>query len=182
MDGWILADSSANGHATYTYEGQVIGEVTISCEKGSSDIYGIYITVLEQPTISDPDDTGDNDTPTTPEDSPYRTVTLNTGDIGWSHTFTNLPLTGTDENGNTVNYYYYVVETPVTNYDVSYDNNSGIKSGAITVTNTATDNPEYVLPETGGGGTVGYTLGGFALTAGAALWLLARKKRRREAA
>lgn len=182
MDGWILADSSANGHATYTYEGQVIGEVTISCEKGSSDIYGIYITVLEQPTISDPDDTGDNDTPTTPEDSPYRTVTLNTGDIGWSHTFTNLPLTGTDENGNTVNYYYYVVETPVTNYDVSYDNNSGIQSGAITVTNTATDNPEYVLPETGGGGTVGYTLGGFALTAGAALWLLARKKRRREAA
>ncbi|MGM9584581.1 MAG: SpaA isopeptide-forming pilin-related protein [Faecousia sp.] len=100
----------------------------------------------------------------------------------WSHTFTNLPLTSTDENGNTVNYYYYVVETPVTNYDVSYDNNSGIKSGAITVTNTATDNPEYVLPETGGGGTVGYTLGGFALTAGAALWLLARKKRRREAA
>lgn len=182
MDGWILADSSANGHATYTYEGQVIGEVTISCENGSSDIYGIYITVLEQPTISDPDDTGDNDTPTTPEDSPYRTVTLNTGDIGWSHTFTNLPLTGTDENGNTVNYYYYVVETPVTNYDVSYDNNSGIQSGAITVTNTATDNPEYVLPETGGGGTMGYTLGGFALTAGAALWLLARKKRRREAA
>ena len=55
--------------------------------------------------------------------------------------YENLPLTGTDENGNTVNYYYYVVETPVTNYDVSYDNNSGIKSGAITVTNTATDNP-----------------------------------------
>lgn len=181
-DGWILADSSANGKSTYTYEGQVTGDVTISYKEGPDKTNGIYITVLEQPTISDPDETGDNDPPTTTEDTPYRTVTLNTGEIGWSYTFEDLPLTGTDEeSGSTVTYYYYVKEISVPNYTTSYDNNGGIQSGTITVTNTATDTPEYTLPETGGGGTEGYTLGGFVLTAGAALWLLCRRKRRREA-
>lgn len=49
------------------------------------------------------------------------------------------------------------------------------------VENEVDDTPRYELPETGGGGTEGYTLGGFVLTAGAALWLLCRRKRRREA-
>lgn len=100
---------------------------------------------------------------------------------GWSCTFTNLPLTGTDTEGNTVNYYYYVQEVSVSGYETSYGNNGGIQSGTITVTNTATSNPTYELPDTGGHGTMGYTLGGVTLTAGAALWLLCRRKRRREA-
>lgn len=99
---------------------------------------------------------------------------------GWSCTFTNLPLTGTDTEGNTVNYYYYVQEVSVSGYETSYGNNGGIQSGTITVTNTATSNPTYELPDTGGHGTMGYTLGGVTLTAGAALWLLCRRKRRRE--
>lgn len=82
---------------------------------------------------------------------------------GWSHTFTDLPLTGTDEDGNTVNYYYYVEEISVLNYDTSYENNGGIQSGTITVTNKATDNPEFALPETGGHGTLRYIMGGILL-------------------
>ena len=63
-------------------------------------------------------------------------------------------------------------------YTVTYTNN-GIKAGEITISNRK--NPSvYELPQTGGHGTMGYTLGGVTLTAGAALWLLCRRKRRRE--
>lgn len=91
-----------------------------------------------------------------------QTIDLN-GDNSWSHTFTDLPLTGTDEEGNTVNYYYYIEEIPVLNYETSYENNGGIQSGTITVTNKATDNPEFALPETGGHGTLRYIMGGILL-------------------
>lgn len=171
---WVHSSNS-----TYTCQATISDQSVVINVGDSAEKFQVEVTKVSDPEGTTSNETGN--TTTDPEDTLYQTVTITATD-GWSYTFTNLPLTGTDENGNTVNYYYYVVETPVTNYDVSYDNNSGIKSGAITVTNTATDNPEYVLPETGGGGTVGYTLGGFALTAGAALWLLARKKRRREAA
>lgn len=171
---WVHSSNS-----TYTCQATISDQSVVINVGDSAEKFQVEVTKVSDPEGTTSNETGN--TTTDPEDTLYQTVTITATD-GWSYTFENLPLTGTDENGNTVNYYYYVVETPVTNYDVSYDNNSGIKSGAITVTNTATDNPEYVLPETGGGGTVGYTLGGFALTAGAALWLLARKKRRREAA
>ncbi|MCI6937716.1 MAG: LPXTG cell wall anchor domain-containing protein [Clostridiales bacterium] len=175
--------SSATGsygetNTDYTYSVTVTGDTTVTGYANNDNESCVTYTYVEPEVRVD---TESGETPVTPEGTPYGAPVTITATDDWSHTFTNLPLTGTDENGNTVNYYYYVVETPVTNYDVSYDNNSGIQSGAITVTNTATDNPEYVLPETGGGGTVGYTLGGFALTAGAALWLLCRRKRRREA-
>lgn len=91
-----------------------------------------------------------------------QTIDLNS-DNSWSHTFTDLPLTGTDEDGNTVNYYYYIEEIPVLNYETSYENNGGIQSGTITVTNKATDNPEFALPETGGHGTLRYIMGGILL-------------------
>lgn len=187
INGEALGCTSSNGTGpvVYTYSFVVDGDITVGGYLNDGNTGSLTYTYSE-PTVtpgkdSDESDDSDNTQATTPEDTPYRTVTLNTGDIGWSYTFENLPLTGTDESGNTVNYYYYVVETPVTNYDVSYDNNGGIQSGNITVTNKATDNPEYVLPETGGGGTARYTFGGFLLTSGAALWLFCRRKRRREA-
>lgn len=92
----------------------------------------------------------------------YKTGTLD-ANSGWKYIFTGLPLTGTDEDGNTVNYYYYVEEISVPNYDTSYENNGGIQSGTITVTNKATDNPEFALPETGGHGTLRYIMGGILL-------------------
>lgn len=175
--------SSATGsygetNTDYTYSVTVTGDTTVTGYANNDNESCVTYTYVEPEVRVD---TESGETPVTPEGTPYGAPVTITATDDWSHTFTNLPLTGTDENGNTVNYYYYVVETPVTNYDVSYDNNSGIQSGAITVTNTATDNPEYVLPETGGGGTARYTFGGFLLTSGAALWLFCRRKRRREA-
>ena len=51
-----------------------------------------------------------------------------------------------DDEGNTVYYTYYIVENNG-NYSTKYDNNGGIASGTITVTNTESDTPGYVMPE-----------------------------------
>ena len=95
----------------------------------------------------------------------YRSATLS-ADNNWFHTFRNLPLSGTDDEGNTVTYTYYVEEVSVSGFDTTYENN-GIPSGTITVTNkkNTTETPSYELPETGSGGTFLYTMGGAALVA-----------------
>lgn len=85
-----------------------------------------------------------------PTPSPIQTAGLGTkGD---------LPLTGTDADGNTVYYTYYVVEHGVTNCTTAYENNGGIASGTIVIKNTESENPAYTLPETGGAGTTPYTM------------------------
>lgn len=85
-----------------------------------------------------------------PTPSPIQTAGLGTkGD---------LPLTGTDADGNTVYYAYYVVEHGVTNCTTAYENNGGIASGTIVIKNTESENPAYTLPETGGAGTTPYTM------------------------
>lgn len=125
------------------------------------------------------DSTDSGASTSTSESTLYQTATLDK-DNGWSYTFTNLPLTGTDESGNAVTYYYYIEEVSVPNYDTRYDNNGGIQSGTITVTNKAMDTPEYQLPETGGGGTIPYTLGGLLLMAIAGCFLLYNQSKRRK--
>lgn len=52
----------------------------------------------------------------------------------WKYTWRNLPLYGTDANGNTVFYSYYVVETS-SDYDVVYSNQFAMDEGTITVNN-----------------------------------------------
>ena len=174
ITGWVLADSSASGHSTYTYEGIVTGNVSISIsDEMEGNIASITVTTLSQATIPTDPESGDT------ESTWIQTVTLSK-DNDWSYTFTNLPLTGTDESGNAVTYYYYIEEVPVPNYDTSYDNNGGIQSGTITVTNKAMDTPEYQLPETGGGGTIPYTLGGLLLMAIAGCFLLYNQSKRRK--
>ena len=99
-------------------------------------------------------------------------VTLNTAS-GWSYSWTELP-TGS---------LYTIVETAVTqgstnvtaNYKVTYSTQTGVSSGAITVTNQYL----YALPSTGGPGVRGmYTLGGALLLT--AILLTLRRKRVRQ--
>ncbi len=164
-NGTALTREEQDGGNTYIFTCQVTKDTTIDVWKNWGD--GATATVnINQSTAAgttNSDESGDSDGGTsTIEEVPYMTATLNK-DNNWSHTFTNLPLTGTDEDDNTVNYYYYIEEIPVLNYDTSYENNGGIQSGTITVTNKATDNPEFALPETGGHGTLRYIMGGILL-------------------
>lgn len=86
----------------------------------------------------------------------------------WSVSWSDLPATGTDADGNTFPYYYTVEETVnIPGYKTTYLNNSGIKTGIIYITNQKEDD-KITLPETGGTGTYWYTMGGVLLIAGAA--------------
>lgn len=105
--------------------------------------------------------------PTPDEGILINTYTLN-ADNNWRVSVDKLPRNGTKD-GKNVYYTYYIKElTQKEGVNVTYNNNNGITSGTITVTNKKPEPKEYVLPETGGTGTYWYTMGGVLLTAGAA--------------
>ena len=170
-----------NGLKTFTYHYTITGDVTISgC--AYNDTNGCVTYSCKEPPSPDTGDTGGEETTTT-ELEPYRTVTLNATEdstTNWKYTFTDLPLTGKDEDGNPVTYYYFVEEEPVTNYTPSYKNNDGIQRGTITVTNKEDENPSYELPETGGIGTKVYIAGGTILMMSSCLLGGYRMRRKRE--
>lgn len=70
------------------------------------------------------------------------TVTLNAAN-SWSYTWSGLDI-GSGQK-------YTVKETEIGGYAVTYENNSGIQNGIISVNNTR--GQPFVLPATGGGGT-----------------------------
>ena len=105
--------------------------------------------------------------PTPKEDTLIATYQLNAAN-NWRVSVGNLPRNGI-KNGENVYYTYYIKElTQKEGVTVTYNNNNGITSGTITVTNKKPEPKEYVLPETGGTGTYWYTMGGVLLIAGAA--------------
>lgn len=179
-ESWELSWGGTQTKRTYYYsftlqEDTVIGGYTGNYAPSDWELIG---PTYEEPSTTINPGSGNGESTVT-EVILCQTVTLDK-DNGWSYTFTNLPLTGTDESGNAVTYYYYIEEVSVPNYDTSYDNNGGIQSGTITVTNKAMDTPEYQLPETGGGGTIPYTLGGLLLMAIAGCFLLYNQSKRRK--
>lgn len=100
----------------------------------------------------------------TGEKSEYATVTLN-AENGWSYTWTDLPQTNSD--GQRL--HYTVEESPVPDgFHVIYspNNQNGIQTGELVITNQSNG---YVLPETGGTGTIPFTAGGLAFFALAGL-------------
>lgn len=78
----------------------------------------------------------------------FRNVTVSEGTIygiytvasteNWEKTISNLPLSEMDSEGITHNYSYYIREVAIDGYTVSYDEEGGISSGTITVTNVKT--------------------------------------------
>lgn len=98
---------------------------------------------------------------------------------GWTTTIRDLPSQAYDENGDLVYYTYYIVEDGSADFELmGYTNNSGIQEGTITISNKE-KTPVYELPETGGTGTMMYTLGGLAMCGWACLQYN-HKKRRKE--
>ena len=159
----------------FHYRFTVTESVVVTGKTDDNNLQTITVSITE-PADSKPDPS-----PETPEDYLVGTYTIgpNTDAHGWRLTIDNLPKQGVDDEGNTVYYTYYIVEN-AGSYSASYDNNGGIASGTITVTNTESDTPGYVLPETGGAGTQLYTAGGALLTAAAGILLYIQNKRRKE--
>ena len=99
-----------------------------------------------------------------------------TSSDNWSKVISDLPAIGTNDAGERVYYTYYVKELGNSNYDVSYDNNEGINFGTITIKNKMSENPSYVLPETGSFGEVIVALGGLIMMIVAVIYYLKNKK------
>ena len=175
-NGTSLTRTEQNGGNIYIFAHQVTENTTIDVWKNWGTEATATVTIdTTTATPTDPDEPPSAE----PVGTLYDTYTIsNTG--GWTWSKDDLPLTGKDEAGNTVYYTYYVVENSGTNYSTSYENNGGIVSGTITIKNTESDTPVYTLPETGGGGTTPYTVGGLALMAGAGLLLLYNHSKRRK--
>ena len=91
----------------------------------------------------------------------------------WSHTWEGTAIPAKDEKGE--DWYYSVKEVDTGLWKTTYSsNNDGIQTGSIYITNTIYSS--YVLPSTGGMGTVPFAAVGGMLTVGAALLLAKRKK------
>lgn len=160
---YISTSSGDYGSTNYIYSYTISGDTTITGYAMNDNDGSVTYSYVEPGIISYMDESdNDSEENTTIDNEPYKTVTIS-AENDWKYIFTDLPLTGTDEEGNTVTYYYYIEEVPVSNYDTTYENNGGIQSGTITVTNKATENPDYSLPETGGHGTLRYIMGGILL-------------------
>ena len=156
---------------------------SISFHTGDQEasIKGIRCTLIEKGTTSNSGSSGNagNAEQIVSEGTQFDSITLDASN-SWTHTFTNLPLSGTDAGGNAVTYTYYVKEVSVSGFDTAYDNKGGITSGTITVTNTknTTETPSYELPETGSTGTLKVTLGGALLVAISLLYGVNQRRRR----
>ncbi len=98
---------------------------------------------------------------------------LNKDNNGWSYTWAGeSQIPATDGKGH--KYYYLVKEVTTGNWVTEITNNNGIQTGKIFITNKVYSG--YVLPSTGGMGTVPFAAVGGMLTVGAALLLAKRKK------
>lgn len=90
----------------------------------------------------------------------------------WSYTWPSEDTPATDKAGNP--YYYMVEETTTGCWTLKTSNNNGIQTGKIYLQNYVYSS--YVLPSTGGMGTMPFAAVGGMLTVGAALLLAKRKK------
>lgn len=98
---------------------------------------------------------------------------LNKDNNGWSFTWSGEnQIPAADINGK--KYCYFVKEVTTGNWVTEITNNNGIQTGKIFITNKVYSG--YVLPSTGGMGTVPFAAVGGMLTVGAALLLAKRKK------
>lgn len=94
-------------------------------------------------------------------------------DNGWSFTWSGEnQIPAADEKGK--KYCYFVKEVTTGNWVTEINNNNGIQTGKIYLRNYVYSG--YVLPSTGGMGTVPFAAVGGMLTVGAALLLAKRKK------
>ena len=158
---------SENQPKHYEYRYTVTGDITIGVltkENGNWNVKGSVSANSSDESIMT-------------QDTYYGTYEI-TAREEWTKVIGLLPLVGKSAAGKTVYYSYYIKEILVPNYNTSYENNGGITSGTITITNQSTENPSYTLPATGGPGTLPYMAGGIAVLASGLLYGYSLRRRR----
>ena len=95
-------------------------------------------------------------------------------DTNWSHTWEGEEIPAVDSDGQKWCYSVKELDTGLWKTTYSANNENGVQTGSIYITNTIYSS--YVLPSTGGMGTVPFAAVGGMLTVGAALLLAKRKK------
>ena len=111
----------------------------------------------------------------------YGTYTIAPDENGdWHLTISDLPRATRNADGTKgTDYLYYVKEVDVDGYElVDAENNAGINSGVIKLTNR--QKAGYELPSTGGAGTAPYIIGGLLLCTAAVILLCYNFKPRRK--
>jgi hypothetical protein len=98
-----------------------------------------------------------------------KTITLN-ADNHWTAEFNKNEAPAENADGSE-RYTYTVTEDPVPGYTATYQNNGGIQTGTINITNKDNGHHGYVLPGTGGAGALPFVVGGL-LIAVLSLWAL----------
>lgn len=161
-----MAYNSSTGVHTYTVENITSPQTIYILNDETTVVYQHAVSGFTTPYFED-----------VGEPEVYKTAKLS-GENGWTHTWNDLPKT--DGAGNS--YYYHVKEAePVPGFEVIYsDNNSdGVQAGELVAINRSTGG--YVLPETGGVGTLQLAAAGTVLMALAApTYLSLRRKGARE--
>lgn len=107
----------------------------------------------------------------------YTTLSITAKD-NWMATLKNLPLSGTDTEGNVIRYSYIAQEELIKGYQSACE----MKEGEIIITNTQKEVMEgdYILPETGGTGTHLYIAGGLLVMLTSGIFLMCKYKKRRK--
>lgn len=161
------SEGSETGYHNFTFSMELYSDTSVVLSLGDNRNNNWFGTVMsvDIPEITDSKQNENSEESETllEEGKAYGDPkTLNSGS-GWSYTFKELPMSVTDESGKTIYYSYFVKEMSVPNYVTSYENNNGIQSGTITITNKEADEEIITLPETGGSGTIKYIMGGILL-------------------
>ncbi|MGP1361709.1 MAG: SpaA isopeptide-forming pilin-related protein [Candidatus Fimenecus sp.] len=104
----------------------------------------------------------------------YGTYTISSSN-NWEKIINKLPSSAKDSQGNEILYEYYIKEKNLPkDCSVTYENNDGIRSGIITMTNTLPKNTQ-ILPKTGGISSYFYKTIGLFLVTTTSFILLKRK-------
>lgn len=169
----VQQTSDINWHRRYTVELQVNGDAELT---NFPALYPVNPTITGEVA---------SDQESTPQDVIIGTYSVSKAE-GWKWDSTTAGAGGSDlglpsksiqQDGKMHYYSYYIREQDGETYQVKYSTDvSGITFGTITMTNTVTKG--YILPDTGGTGTMGYMFGGWTLIAAALSAMIYKLKKK----
>ena len=129
----------------YEFTADASGELLVNLNYSSLQDLSFELTATSVPEGNEGDDENFSDIP-------YKTIILNEAN-NFEYKWDDLPLIGTDEDGNTLHYHYYITESTVPGYKGEIELLEETENSyEFLVTNKKILNPSYNMPATGGFG------------------------------